>query len=385
MVTTEAYHTMMVPIIALSKVIGVEVWTSDKMFQPMSFVLMGHMLAYNICTACTVYKYSNDAIQLMKITIVCGVGNQLIVKYFIALSKRQKIKFMYHIIEEQIYRRYSDGSNEERTIVEKTTRFMNSLWKLLVTLNVSTLFVFGVWPFYVYYATGEIVPLFMYEIPMTNLDNTLGYVLNLVFHLDTYIIGVMGILLADGFFIIIVLHSLTIVDLFILHMKELEDLLRMDENQGKADRVAEKWKRCLQDHQLATEYLRNTEEIGRLMILIQLFGCIYTICDAMLLLTLTDWYASLCFLIVLFVDVSIFFILGNSVELKIDEMYQRITDLPWNMMTLSQQKEFSCMVHRSQLPLMLTVYGFTPLNFETYMSVLKYLYQFFVMILKYVK
>ncbi|XP_055634960.1 odorant receptor 30a-like [Toxorhynchites rutilus septentrionalis] len=385
MATSESFHAMMAPIITLSKTIGVEMWTSDKLFQPMSYVLMGQMLIYNICNGYTVYKYSSDPIEVMKITIICGVATQLILKYFIALVKKDTIRDIFQKIEEQIYCRYSDGSSEEKSIVEKTVRRMNLLWKFLVTLYVSTFFVFALWPFYVYYSTGQIVPLFMYEIPMTKIDEPVGYALSLLLHVDIYVLGVMGVLLADFALFFIVVHALTVIDIFILHMTELENLLRMEETKDKADQVAEKWKHCLQDHQFVTKFLYSTEEIGSLQILVHVFSCIFTICDAMLLLALTDWYASLCFLLVIFVDISIFFILGNVVELKTDEMYRRITDLPWNMLTVSQQKEFSYMLHRSQLPLMLTLAGFTPLNFETYMSVLKCLYQFFVMILRYVR
>lgn len=253
MANIDSYRAILGPIITLSKLIGVELWTSEKLLQPMSYVLMGQMLIYNICTGYTVYKYRSDLIEVMKIVIIGGVATQLSFKFFIALTEKDAVRETYRLIEEQIYRRYTGGTPEEQTIIEKTVRFVRLFWKFMVVVYAATLFVFALWPLYVFYTTGQVVPLFMYEIPMTNVDEPLGYALNLLLHIDIYVLGIMGVLVSDGSMFFVVVHGVTIVDLFVLHMNELEGLLKMEENKEKHVQVAEKWKRCIQDHQLVTE------------------------------------------------------------------------------------------------------------------------------------
>lgn len=50
-------------------------------------------------------------------------------------------------------------------------------------------------------------------------------------------------------------------------------------------------------------------------------------------------------------------------------MYETITSLPWNLMNVKQQREFGFLMARTQRPLIFTILGFAPLNFESYMSV----------------
>ncbi|XP_058122449.1 putative odorant receptor 83c [Anopheles ziemanni] len=98
----------------------------------------------------------------------------------------------------------------------------------------------------------------------------------------------------------------------------------------------------------------------------------------------TDWYAAYFFLLILFFQLTLYFLIGHYVELKVDEMYDTINSVPWYKLPVSNQKEFVFLLSRQQCPLTLMIYGFAPLNFTTYMTVLRGLYQFFVLIMQYV-
>ncbi|XP_053672143.1 odorant receptor 30a-like [Anopheles nili] len=86
----------------------------------------------------------------------------------------------------------------------------------------------------------------------------------------------------------------------------------------------------------------------------------------------------------LLTELTIYFIVGHMVELKVDKMYDAIISMAWYKLPVVNQKEFSFLLSRQQRPMILTAYGFHPMNFEAYMSVLRGLYQFFVMIMQYV-
>ncbi|KXJ72047.1 hypothetical protein RP20_CCG019062 [Aedes albopictus] len=341
MTPLEDYYNIRAPLITISKMIGAEVWTSEKYLTPASYMLMAHMIIYNVCNGYTVLTQNSDPVKLMQVTIIFGIASQLIFKFFYAISKKYSIRKMFDTAEETIYERHSKGNKEEILILNKTVRYLGIIWKCLAVVYSSTLFVFGMWPVYVYYTKGQIVPLFLYEIPLIDFESTFGYLLHMFLHVDIYILGILGSILADYTFIFIVFHAVAYVDLFILHAKELSDLLVENSSTKDLKEISEKWK--------------------------------------------TDWYAAVCFLIVVFGEITIYFLVGNLIELKVDELYDSVVGLPWNLLDNMQQKEYGYLLARTQRPLILTLLGFAPLNFESYMTVLRALYQFFVMILQYVE
>ncbi|XP_055542613.1 uncharacterized protein LOC129728219 [Wyeomyia smithii] len=382
MSTVEAYNKVCAPILFLSKVIGVEIWNPEKTFSLASYVLMTNMVLYNTCSAYTVIKHAGDPLQMMKIIIIFGIASQLIFKFFTSVAKKKSFHALFEQAKTSIYCDFQNGTVEEKALIEKTTNFLSLGWKIMSALYFSSLFIFGVWPVYVYYSENELVPLFYYEIPYVDINQSTGYALTLLLHIDIYLMGVFGTILADYAFVFVAFQAMLFVDLLILNLKQLDSMLISTNREDDLVTKAERWRVCLKYHQLATEYLNNVEDCFGLICLIQVFGCVFTICDSMVILVLTDWYAAYGFLLVIFVELSIYFHLGNMVELKVDELYSSITSLSWNLLTLSQQNEFAFVMARQQRSLMLTIFGFAPMNYETYTSVLRALYQFFVIILQ---
>ncbi|XP_035777082.1 odorant receptor 56a-like [Anopheles albimanus] len=140
--------------------------------------------------------------------------------------------------------------------------------------------------------------------------------------------------------------------------------------------------KCEDKYLSVCRFLNNLEHLFGLTCLAQVVTGVFTVCISMVLALLTDWYPVYLFLAATFIELSAFFVIGNLVEKKVDELYDAITSLSWYRLSLQQQKEYGFVVLRQQRPLGLTAFGFMPLNFESYMSVLKGLYQFFVLILK---
>ncbi|XP_049533439.1 odorant receptor 56a-like [Anopheles darlingi] len=146
--------------------------------------------------------------------------------------------------------------------------------------------------------------------------------------------------------------------------------------------LRQKFQQCIHDHRSSTRFLNKLEHLFGLTCLAQVVTGVFTVCISMLLALLTDWYPVYLFLAATFIELTAFFVIGNVVEKKVDELYHAITALSWYRLSLQQQKEYRFIMFRQQRPLGLTAFGFMPLNFESYMSVLKGLYQFFVIILK---
>ncbi|XP_053692348.1 putative odorant receptor 83c [Sabethes cyaneus] len=340
------------------------------------------MVLYNLCSCYTVRKYSDDPLQIMQIVVIFGIATQLIYKFFMAIEKKASMRALFETAEQNIYCAFDSGTLKEKAAIEKTTRNLSISFKIMSGLYVSSLFVFAIWPVYVYYNKNELVPLFFYEIPYVNINDKPGYVLTLLFHVNIYLLGVLGTILADYIFIFAAFQSMLFVDLLILNLKQLDDMLISDNREANLEAIADQWKTCMKYHQITSEYINTVEHVYGFSCLMQVFCCVFTICDSMIVLVLTDWYAAYCFLLVIFFELSIYFILGNLVELKVDALYETVTSLSWYLLTLTQQKEFMYVMARQQRPMILTIFGFAPLNFESYMTVLRSLYQFFIIILR---
>ncbi|XP_053692349.1 uncharacterized protein LOC128740809 [Sabethes cyaneus] len=273
------------------------------------------MVLYNLCSCYTVRKYSDDPLQVMQIVVIFGIATLLIFKFFLAIEKKPSLRILFETAEENVYCAFDNGTPMERAAIAKTTRYLSIGFKILSGLYVSSLFVFGIWPVFVYYTRNELVPLFFYEIPYVNINENSGYILTLLFHVNIYLMGVLGTILSDYIFIFVAFQSMLLVDLLILNLKQLDDMLISENREANLDAIANQWKTCMKYHRITTDI----ENIFGLACLVQVFCCVFTICDSMIVLVLTDWYAAYCFLLVIFVELSLYFILGNLVELKVVE------------------------------------------------------------------
>ncbi|XP_055542614.1 uncharacterized protein LOC129728220 [Wyeomyia smithii] len=241
------------------------------------------------------------------------------------------------MIEKKIYCIFGNGTVEERAAIKKTIRYLGIIFKVMSFLYFSSLLIFALWPLYVYYTENQLVSLFSYEVPYLRIDEPTGYIILLLIQIIIYIMGICGAIVTDYMFIFVTFHALLSVDLLILNLSQLKNILTVKESEKN----------------------------------------------------LTDWYVAYFFLLLVSAELTICFILGNAIELKIDELFNAVTSLPWHLLSLFQQKDFIFLLARQQRPLILTIYGFVPLNFETYTTVyflvLRALYQFFVLLLQYLE
>uniref|UniRef100_A0A182Y0K8 Uncharacterized protein n=1 Tax=Anopheles stephensi TaxID=30069 RepID=A0A182Y0K8_ANOST len=385
MATRGSFRELLKPLIFYSKLMGVEMWTAPGKFLPASCYLSVQMAIYLISTGFTVAKYRHDPLHMMKVLVTLGTALQLYVKFFVALTKGHDVKLLTEKIELEVLERYQNGTKEEIAVLERTGRYLWIIFRIMRPVCSSTAVAFMLYPLFAYFTTGERVPFLLYELPYYDCSTIPGYVLNMLFQLNLIINGVMGVILADFLYLLIAMYAMAAADIFMVHLDKLEIrlIVPLKDNKKRSD-VREMWVQCMYDHQLTTSLLSIAEDILGLQCLAQVMLGVFTICDCMLLVTLTDWYPTYCFFLVMFTELSIYFMVGNFVEHKIDEMYNKVISMPWYKLPVKEQKEFCFLMARQQRPMMLTAYGFHPMNFEAYMSVLKGLYQFFVMLTQYV-
>uniref|UniRef100_A0A182WR19 Uncharacterized protein n=1 Tax=Anopheles minimus TaxID=112268 RepID=A0A182WR19_9DIPT len=385
MATVENYRQLLKPLILYSKVLGIEMWTAPGKLLPASYYLSIQMIVYLISTVFTVIKYRDDPIHVMKVLVTLGTALQLFVKFFVSISKAKDVKQLTETIEQDILKRYQKGTNEEVAVLKRTGRYLWFIFRFMRLSCISVAVVFALYPIIAYFTTGLLMPLLLYELPYLDHSTIVGYVVNLLFQLNLLAKGAMGMMIADFLYLMYAMYAMVEADLFIIHLGELEAMLNDPmKDDTKRTEIREKWLQCVYDHQKTTSFLNIIEDIFGLQCLAQVAMSVFAICDCLLLVALTDWYSAYCFLILIFNELTIYFIVGHIIELKIDEMYHRVISMPWYKLQVKEQKEFCFLVSRQQRPMMLTACGFHPMNFEAYMTVLRGLYQFFVMIMQYV-
>uniref|UniRef100_A0A182WR17 Uncharacterized protein n=1 Tax=Anopheles minimus TaxID=112268 RepID=A0A182WR17_9DIPT len=379
------FRELLKPLIFYTKMLGVEMWTAPRKMLLASYHISLQMALYVVSTVYTVVKYRNDPINVMKALVTLSTAVQLYIKFLMGHFKAHDMKELTEKFEKDVLEFYQKGSKAEVAVLNRTGRYLRIFQRIMRVVIPCGSAGFGTYPLLVYWKTKEILPLFPYELPYFDNSTIFGYVLNMLFQVNLLVFGNMGLILSDFLFLMCAMYAMTEADIFIIHLGELEAMLNdPTKDDTKRSEIREKWLQCVYDHQLTTRFFNTVEDLFAFVCLAQVGMSVFTICDCMLLIALTDWFPTYGFLIVVFTALSLYFIIGHSVELKIDQMYDRIITMPWYKLPVKEQKEFSLLLCRQQRPMMLTACGFIPMNFESYMSVLRGLYQFFVMVLQYV-
>uniref|UniRef100_A0A182G009 Uncharacterized protein n=1 Tax=Anopheles albimanus TaxID=7167 RepID=A0A182G009_ANOAL len=385
MATLESYRALRSHMIIASKLVGVEVWTAPGVVRPASCFIVFQIFLYFVGSAYTIIKYRHDLYYVLKILMTVGTAAVLFVKFAVNLREGEQFKKYGEDIEQELLKPYQAGTPGEVSVLSRTGRLLWLLARIWLVAISSTGVGFLLYPLLVYIIEGKLVPLFLYELPYLDWHVVELYFVNLVFQIQLYVFGSIGTVLSDFVIVMYSFYALAKADICIVHLRELRTMLADASKMADADDIAalqQKWQQCLRDHRLSTRFLNNLEHLFGLTCLAQVVTGVFTVCISMVLALLTDWYPVYLFLAATFIELSAFFVIGNLVEKKVDELYDAITSLSWYRLSLQQQKEYGFVVLRQQRPLGLTAFGFMPLNFESYMSVLKGLYQFFVLILK---
>uniref|UniRef100_A0A182PYY0 Odorant receptor n=1 Tax=Anopheles epiroticus TaxID=199890 RepID=A0A182PYY0_9DIPT len=385
MATVESFRKLLKSLINCSKVIGVEIWTAPGKLLPASYFLFSQVLVYYISTVYTVRKYSGDTLRMMKVLITLGTTVQLSIKWWIGHAKANEVQIITNEIEVDLLGRFENGSAEADQLKHRTGRIVWLLFRVSTISMTCASVGFGLYPLFVYMINGAVMPLFMFELQYIDLNTTTGYVMNLVFLVNIVILATVGAILSDFMFFMNSMYAIANADIFIVHMHELEIMLNERNPEEKLQsNLRDQWIMCMSDHQQTTSFLSLMEDIYGFFSLVQVVMGVITLCDGMLLVALTDWYPSYCFLLAMFTQMSIYFVIGHFVELKIHDMYDKVISMPWYKLPPKEQKEFGLLMCRQQRVTTFTACGLMTMNFEAYMSVLRALYQFFVMLMQYV-
>ncbi|XP_058122450.1 uncharacterized protein LOC131293330 [Anopheles ziemanni] len=355
MATVESYRNLLNLLTISSKIVGTEIWTAPGRFRPASYYLSFHVIVYFVSTIYT-------------------------------LAKSFKFKSFTDLIEEELLKPFENGNAEEVAVLERTGQILWVIGRLMfICFGCSGIF-FGMYTVYEYYVNGALLPLFLYELPYYDWSTKGGYLTNKLFQVHLYAIGVFGASFTEFLFIMYALYASAYVDICLVHLRELRYLLNdvefVENNNGSV--IRQKWMECIHNHQQALRFLDSVEDLFKLIFLSQVWNGVISLCVGVLLILLTDWYAAYFFVLIIFLDFTSYFLIGHYVELKVDDMYDTINSVPWYNLPISKQKEFIFLLSRQQRPMIMTVYGFAPLNFATYTYILRVLYQYSVMVMQYV-
>lgn len=250
----DIHNTDLKILILSSKVAGAEIWKPAQMLTPASYILLAQMVNYFACNFWTVYLYRDDIINFMKVLNSTGIAVQLSIKFFIAIFSKKKLVEMCDMIKTDIYQKYDSRAEPEGEMVYKYAETFHQILKILILMYFSSFVVVGLYPLYFYLVEGELTLLLMIEYPYANWHTTKGFIVTTFVHIVVYFTGICGLVLADALFIMYIAHAMLLIDIFKLHMIQLELLLRDQNGSENKPKIEQKWKQCLQEHQAIAEY-----------------------------------------------------------------------------------------------------------------------------------
>lgn len=136
-------------------------------------------------------------------------------------------------LSRQIYSRieFQNKSNNFRTLY-KWTKINLKIFKLATILVIITGVTFSVFPIINYYLYGHLDLILEVHIPGLDKETVTGYLSLTFFHVFISVFGLIGTLAADMLVILLILHSLTMSEVFANNIHQLNDKLKKTKKQN---------------------------------------------------------------------------------------------------------------------------------------------------------
>ncbi|XP_062542279.1 uncharacterized protein LOC134210252 [Armigeres subalbatus] len=277
--------------------------------------------SYIFTSMYSAWYYFPDVYKMLQALAPVGMAFQGCIKLCVALVHRKFFQGSAKFLED-FHQRHATRP-EDNAVLLGLMKKLHLASRMLLCAYVLAILGFGLYPVYVYVMYGERTFAINVLLPGIDPDTHWGYVLTVAYQMFLLAIAMAGISAFDTTFMIFVSNLAGLVDVYTNKLKEL-------------DRLLEKRK-------------TKPAEVRTLVreILIAHYGIVRR-------------------------DYN-------------DEVILAINGTMWYMLDKSQLKMIQFMLHRCQNPSNLTVGGFAPLNIETFVEIMKTIYQFFAMMINFVE
>ncbi|XP_319538.2 putative odorant receptor 83c [Anopheles gambiae] len=328
---------------------------------------------------------ASDTFELFKSLSFLGFFFQCSLKMYYTIQQAPQYAVNFCCLKEAIYERHSKGTLAQKTTVTRIIDLLVLVTKAISVLYTSSLFIFSLYPAYMYFVVHVKVPIFPLYIPGINIYSAYGYGITNSFHMLIAVYGLFGALTSDIVFIMFVVHFVTYGGLFKIECEQfdqdLSGVLQHCEWRTAVYKTfcRQRMRAIYQYHQSVIFYLESMQECYRNICVVQVASCsLSTVFNLFLALT-TDWYATYGFIVISVFQLFVYCLMGTVMQIMNERMIDYISNLPWYMLPTEEQKQFKFMLARSQLSAEIMIRSVGPMNMETFTDIMQKMYSAFAM------
>ncbi|XP_067624899.1 odorant receptor 67d-like [Eurosta solidaginis] len=363
-----------------SRPIGVDIIADDFQINAKTIVVATFIFLYILCSVTAVYQYiAEDWSVLLDVFSQVSCATQGLVKFLSALLHAKLYRKLAVEIGE-IYEKYQVISKKYEDKLWEWNKKMKQILFAIAVVYSGTAMVILMAPLVIYIFTGEQNPILLTELPFFDSYAAHGFFINQAFNAICVVIAAFGLYAGDLYLLLFLTHSMFFYDIFALKVKDLHEIMQHDE---KDKRITNLVKDILEWHQ----YYLNFNDTCNLMFFWTISA--HIICTTMgilstlLIIMLKYWPGAYVYIIVLFLWLYMYCILGTRVELCNDRFCCGIYDINWYGLDVRNQKMIQLMLLKSQAPRDIMIAGVQPLSVNTALTITRSIYSLVMMVLQF--
>ncbi|XP_063703990.1 odorant receptor 67d-like [Culicoides brevitarsis] len=365
-------------------VCGCNLMTPDFKYNARTFVLHLSLATLYISSAYTIHYFwtEREFFKILEVVAVFGFAVQGTAKMQLALKNRESMtKQAYFLID--IHEKYQKHPGRRRALEQCIDRSIFMFKIMAVIYSTAVLFVL-IYPVLYYIVFKEKVTFLTLIVPGIDHRANYGFLVNTFYQVYLLAAAVNGLLVYDGYFMILSVHYSAFVDMFRINLVELGLVLSKQLLNSKRKVVETKLREVLVEHQVCMNFMNHQNECFATACTFQAWSSTWSIVFSLFVNTRGIWLAGFAMLLVGFCQLGQYCIIGTIIDIKNDEALLAIYEVPFHMMSKKEKQDLEFMLHKAQNPNKLYIGGILPLNVETMTEILRSIYEGFTMLLSYV-
>ncbi|KAL1374226.1 hypothetical protein pipiens_018215 [Culex pipiens pipiens] len=334
------------------------------------FVIAGSLFILG----CTLMSRTSNIIEFFQVLPFGMLQVQGMHKIIVRIARPQDYYNLY-VKSKEIFELLNENKNNN-LVLYKSLKIATNLQKLMYAMYLTTVIFLDVMPICVWMILGErilAVPLFM---PLVDETTVEGFVANYVSHLMMLLIAACGFVSIDCMFLAFVIPIAAYANAIEGEVQQLNDLLEQPKRDDKM--IEEKCNLLYKVHQTLLEYESLLEDHNNIVMLFKVASIILGMVTNIIVIFKSSFPQAYFLITIFFVQLTQYCLMGTVVTNE--QMLKHLYNINWHLLPPKHAKHLVLILHQAQNASSVTIGRFAELNVESYVSVLKTIYTYVMML-----
>ncbi|XP_017473047.1 PREDICTED: odorant receptor 67d-like [Rhagoletis zephyria] len=377
---SDVYDKILLVIKICSRLLGVDVTSKDFKVNSKTAFVMVAIFAYYLCSVYTINKYiATDWTVMLDVFSPVSCNAQGMVKLMSALLYAK----LYRKLAVQLGEIYEKYQVMGKRYEEKLVEWNRNMKRILITIGVAysiTALIIVCTPVVLYILKGERHLVLLCEVPGFDINSPHGYWVNNGFNAMCVLIAAFGLYAGDLYLFLYLTHSIFFFDIFKLKVSDLHEMIEQNAHDKRITKMVDD---IVEWHQFYLTFNDNCNLLFFWTISAHIVCTTLGILSTLLIIMLKDWPGAYVYILVCFLWLYMYCILGTRIETCNDQFCSGIYDINWYSLDVRNQKAIRLMLMQSQAPRNITIAGIEPLSVSTALKITRTIYSIVMMVLRF--